>query len=37
MKNKGKNHKVKNMRAKAQLHFKAGARTPKNHFISVST
>jgi len=29
VKNKGQNIKVKKMRAKSQLHFKAGVRTPK--------
>jgi hypothetical protein len=33
VKNEGQNQKVKKMRAKSQLHFKAGVRTPKNLYI----
>jgi len=33
VKNKGQNHKIKKMRAKLQLHFKAGKNTKKPSFL----
>jgi len=33
VKNEGQNHKVKKMRAKSQLHFKAGVRTKKTNIL----